>query len=331
MASMMVAHAGYERMGCFLMRKDPMPHVAGVEIPRLTHEEEIEYARRFREEEDEQAWGKLYCSYLLALRGRLLGLTKSEYLAEDIADMAMERAKGRVLRAEWDTRYRFYTLLCYLCSSILAEQRRKRPWTVTESDLPVAGDDSPSIENLPESMRNQSPQVIDMIEQQERRIQLLRIIFHCCAKPHQIITTGFVNLLDWKPAEIVEQLVPRKKLGELGDHLWPEYYLKLDPAMGKEEFLQDVCGSFYEKQDRMIGEVYREPEYERLRDHERSKVAEVAYSIFFPAPEPKDVETKKSQKNAAAISNWCMNVKLRARYLVEHGKICRDGQTVTTA
>lgn len=86
--------------------------------------------------------------------------------------------------------------------------------------------------------------------------KLLRIIFQCCAKPHQLIAFGFNKLLEWTPQEIVR---------ELSNDLLKELALRLKKDYGFQFYLcgEDVC--FYEERDKCL----YEDEEDRCRYKER--------------------------------------------------------------
>ena len=143
------------------------------------------------------------------------------------------------------------------------------------------------------------------------RLELLRLIFLCCAKPHQLLALGFIKLLEWRPREVVNELSDWP-LGQLSDKFCTDYYSCVAYFLDLEVFLHSHCSGLSEKASGSVREVYAEHEYEFLRGLAYTNVSEIPLKIFYgPVP-------------SKSLNDWCDKVRRRAGKAVENPIICRN-------
>jgi DNA-directed RNA polymerase specialized sigma24 family protein len=252
---------------------------------------------------DDEAWGILYNSFVLPVRGFIAGQIGAVEDAEDLAQECFIRAKKGLEEGLFDRQYRFYTFLRSIAVHLVQDYWRYRSKTETrlrdhagrEEDSPLAF--QPSFSPL-------------------ERLELLRLVFVCGAKLHQILMFCFVKLLEWRPREVVKERSD-SSLGSLTDEFLASYYAPLEQFLSRTTFYDTYCSALLDLVSAPVDEVYRELEYQSLRKETHSAVGRLILRQFFGC------------NPAANISDWCDRVRIRTRKLLSETNIgMNDAESV---
>jgi len=147
------------------------------------------------------------------------------------------------------------------------------------------------------------------------RLELLRLMFSCCAKPHMLLATGFVKLLEWRPREIVDELSDWN-LGRLSERFCLDYYQlsQVYYSIEQEEFLYLYCFGLLQKVQSHIPDVYPEPSFKFLQDLPYTFVKEIPFRTFY------------GKDPAKSIHDWSYKVKERTRKVILGDiLLCKEG------
>ncbi len=261
-------------------------------IDRLTKREQVHLAADAMNGTS-GAWGILYQSYRTSIVGYFKCRVGDHDLAEDLCEATFEYAKKGLMKGKYDMRYSFTTYLRNLAGFIY--QRHLHEGTRFKD---------------PEILRIQFPRsalAISSISNPERlnlRLRMLELLMKCGAKPHQILSVGFIKLLEWKPGEFVSEQSDRA-LGALAEQFFQDYFHTFGGLMN-EELLFWYFQPLFEGLKKTTREIYTESEYrKRLGDFWLELVWNIPFKIFFT----KDPES--------SMYNWCDKVKKQIRRLLE--------------
>lgn len=241
-------------------------------------------------EGDNEAWGTLYNSFILPVRGFIAGRTGTLEDAEDLAQECFMRARKGLDDNLFDRQYRFYTYLRGIANHLVQNHWRHR--SKMADHLLEHADREQKIQTYHQSS-------VEPFE----RLELLRLVFACGAKPHQILMFGFVKLLEWRPREIVREHSD-SSLGVLADELLASYYAPLERFLSKTTFYDTYCSPLLDVVELLVRETYVEHEYSTLSIDTDSIVGSISLRVFF------------GRDPAASISDWCDRVRTRTRKLI---------------
>jgi len=290
---------------------------------------------------DKDSFGELYRHFIMALRGFIAGRIGNIEDAKDVAQDCFIVAEKRVRECKYNPEYRFFTLLSTIAKRLIInywgrmakkldidieekeeekkERRRKkeekREKTVyRRREIPFAELADPSEEGkaleLVDIILRTPPEQIDEIV----RLELLRVVFLCCAKPHQVLAFGFIKLLEWRPREVADELSDWT-LGKLGEKFCEDCYAVWGFFLDRQKFDEYVSSSLHEKLDRLVEEVYREHPYGRVRkEFPGALVKDLPLGTFYGGREP-----------SADLSDWVWDVGVRTRNVVEGGSLRTEG------
>jgi DNA-directed RNA polymerase specialized sigma24 family protein len=238
----------------------------------------------------EGAWGTLYHSLVLPIRGFIASRVGSIDDAEDLAEECFIRARRSLSQGLFDRQYRLYTLLRSTALHLVQDYWRHR--VRAEERLPD--------HSIPEPhSRAHQRTFFEPLE----RLELLRLVFVCGAKPPQVLAFGFVKLLEWRPREMAQEH-RASSLRNLRDDFLACYYAPLEQFLSKRIFYSTYCSPLSEAVESPVREVYVEHEYCSLGANPDSTVGDLALEVFF------------GRDPAANISDWCDRVKTRTRKLI---------------
>jgi len=306
---------------------------------KLSPEEQRELAQRAKNC-DQEAWGRLYGSYRKSILGFFRGRIYDKSIAEDLCQDTFLLAYKNLRECKYDPTYSFSKYLQNIRSIILMRyysngetikvgegesencgekkkekkgegiQVKYRDPNEVQPPEPNA-DGSESYEDVLDrishhrSWEETPPQVKALI-----RLEVLRLTTICCAKPHQVISFDFIKLLEWRPKEVVKELSD-KKLRDLAENFVNDYLDTFKGFFNRErlcEYYSDLCL----KLERLVKEVYLEPEYEEriIKYFASTRVENLILKEFYGTnPE-------------ASLADWCYKVKERTRILLNEGIIC---------
>lgn len=139
--------------------------------------------------------------------------------------------------------------------------------------------------------------------------EMVNLIFLCGAKPHMLLVTAFVLFLEWKPAEIVDELGDLS-LGRLIKRFCEEYYYLVGVLYFDfdtiDECQTSLCGNLmrdiYEKD---MQQVYPAGAYPMLDRKSYRLVKDIPLKEFF------------GSKPAASVYDWNYKVKARVRDMIQ--------------
>ncbi|MBN1423254.1 hypothetical protein JXA88_01745 [Candidatus Fermentibacteria bacterium] len=250
---------------------------------------------------DPEAWGILYNAFLLPVRGFIAGRIGVTEDAEDLAQECFIRARRSLDQGLFDRQYRLYTLLRNVALHVVQDYWRHR----ARADSRLS-EQSHRIRSLAAETRS--------FHEPLERLELLRLVFVCGAKPHQILMFGFVKLLQWRPREIVKERA-ESSLMSLTDEFLESYYAPLEHYMSQRTFHSTFCAPLLAVMDSPAVEVYGEREYDDRGMSSELAVGSLALKVFFGG-DP-----------AANISDWCDRVRTCTRKLIAATNIETHGQS----
>ncbi len=287
----------------------------------LCRDEEIALTQRV-EGGDREAWGTLHQHFIAALTGFIAARIGNTEDAEDLAQECFLRARQTIERGSYNSAYRVYTFLRSIAVHVIAsywERRSVRAMAAsdTESTEELTSDESAAADPrfAPKEVSLEGREYLTNIPPDEigglERLELLRLIFLCCAKPHQLVAFGLMTILEWRPRELLAERADCS-LGELAREFFDGYHASLAPFISQERFQQAYCPPLVEKLRKPLADVYAEHEYaEVVANRGSTKVEDVPLKMFF------------GRDSSASLSDWCDKVKRRARKTVESGILCR--------
>jgi len=269
----------------------------------LSKEEQVKLALAAKDG-DNDAWGKLYSSFHKALLGFIAGKTGNIHDAEDLCQNIFMTARKNLMDGKYDPVYSFYSFLRNITSFAL-----KKYWegSTRETVRDFSSDDESETKDAAKSLPDPGRGPEAVLE----RLEMLRLMILCCAKPHQIIAVEFVKLLRWKPQEVVRELSNRT-LGYLSKKFFDDYLESFGGLIPKRNFYRYSSDQFIKILNR-TEDVYAEAEYtDKLEDYKRIKVRELTFQLFYTA------------KKEASLHDWCDKVKNRMRNALQKGILCRE-------
>jgi DNA-directed RNA polymerase specialized sigma24 family protein len=239
---------------------------------------------------DNEAWGTLYSSFVLPVRGFIAGRIGVIEDAEDLAQECFIRAQKSLEEGSFDRQFRFYTFLRSIAAHLVQDYWRHRS-RLTDHHRECSAEEQETDSDCGPSLDPYA------------RLELLRLVFSCGAKPHQILMFGFVRLLEWRPREIVTERADHS-LESLLDEFLSLYYVHLERFLSKKMFHGTYCSPILQVIDRPVQEIYVEHEYEAMSMPPATTVGRITLKTFF------------RRDPAASISDWCDRVKTRTRKLL---------------
>ena len=309
----------------------------------LTRELQIELCLKVQSERDQEAMERLCKAFWLAVVGRIAGRIPDKRNAEDYAQEVFVQACDDLTGSEYDGESTFYALLCRTIQRVLKEKKkgdektdrktRVKTKTFLSTDLTRPSDHGQTkdfMDSLPHPGTSQEPESDDEIAAEEDEIvwlELLRLLFLCCAKPHQVLAFGFTQLLEWTPRDFVERRSDAT-LEQLGDEFCKTYFETCNafydetcdvPFLGHDDFFDTTCSPLKAKLDSPVRTIYSEWPYRRLNP---GVVKERRFSEFYTA--------ECAVNREKCIHNWSHKVKLKARKVKKTGKICARKQSTLT-
>jgi DNA-directed RNA polymerase specialized sigma24 family protein len=272
----------------------------------LTTEQEIALTGKLMRDgdgADDEAWDALEAHFFIVIKGFFAGKTGDLWLAEELSEFAMARARRNIQKRKYDPeKGRLYTYLKGVVAAGVWMGYRQEGIEYIRKEKTAADlrnrygkedDDRDPIENVP----GESPDLDKIVDG-----ELHRLTFQVGGKPHQLIAFGFTKLLLWKPGKFVKEF-SYWVLDKLGDKFCCDYYETSYHFLDEGVFRNHYCCGLLEKLFQCVRDIYEESEYKRLESYFTWKVGEVALKPFF--------DTGRSPSES--VSDWCDKVKRRVQ------------------
>jgi DNA-directed RNA polymerase specialized sigma24 family protein len=306
-------------------------HDGAPEKSRLS-KEELGRLRRRAGAGDREAFGSLCEAYRKVITGRLTTRTGNPWTADEICQQTFEKLYMMFIKGTFDPTRAFYKYVSKTAHSVMNDHLQRQGKGPIGSQIQRASGDGENIlDRVPDNGPSPEESVIqsdlerslslDLLESRHRcRLELLRNLPVCCAKPHQITAFGYAKLLSIKPREVSGATISGRTLGHLTVDFFHSYLSTFDGKMSDElcSLLSEEFKSMMEsyrmtKLEKKTEEIYPEDEYNRIRqDFPDTKVAGLRLQEFY------------TRDREACISDWCYKVKNRARNLIREGILCES-------
>lgn len=297
-----------------------------VQPERLSPETQIALCLKVHFEDDEEAWERLCKSFWLAVVGCISARIPDKRNAMDYAQEVFIRAYRNLTYCPYDSKLTFYGLLYRIARNVLSERPRKiREYLATDlARFSDEGNEWDFMNTLVDPKTLEDPEPPGENGNGEDAVvwlEFFRLVLLCCAKPHQLLSFGFTQLLEWKPGRFVDKR-SSATLGDLGEEFFREYFDTCNafyeqesdqPFMDRHEFYRDYCYPLVEKLDGPVEAVYSEPSYRRLPP---GTVRERRFEEFYTAKCLTDPEK--------CLYNWSYKVKLKAQRTIAAQSVCAE-------
>jgi DNA-directed RNA polymerase specialized sigma24 family protein len=269
----------------------------------LPRHEQVLLAKKAKDG-DSNAWARLYESFYDAICGYLNGKIggNNKQKAEDLTQDTFILAFENLQKGKYNPYFSFYTFLKNIAYFIYLRYRDD----IKRDRRRISKKDISDLDYL--LINTWDPVTLTLY------LEKLRLIFSCCAKPHQILAFLYVKLLGWKTQDVVGDL-SIEKLGRLTEQFCDEFYAGFLGLVEKSQY--DSCFiPLYKKMEKSVREVYQEPEYKMvLERYLSSKVKGLFLKVFYSS------NPKISPENS--LYDWCYKVKERAKKAIEEGIFIR--------
>jgi RNA polymerase sigma factor (sigma-70 family) len=255
---------------------------------------------------DEKALQKLFEAFYDAIFGYIYGKIYNRADAEDLCNDTFKQAQKSLMECKYDPEYSFYTFLRGIAYFKILDYWGRRSEQHQETVTSPEEDEKPDITQLI-PFKGDSQYMIVF------RLEILRLMILCCAKPHKVVAAEFRLLLQWKPQQIVEELSD-KELGVLSRMFFEEYLLTFSGGI-RRETLYKYGSDQFKKIRKLTKVIYIEHEYtEKLEPYRENRVREIPLQVFY-TDDPEE-----------SIYYWLLDVKHRMRNALEKGVLCREDE-----
>jgi DNA-directed RNA polymerase specialized sigma24 family protein len=288
---------------------------------------------------DKMAWGRIYDQFFDAITGFINGWIRNEDDAKDIAQDTFIIAEKGIRECKYKPEYRFYTFLRVIAKRVILDHFKEVGKTVpvdTEEAEKETGERATGrrekgeetvyirretlISNLP-NLANEDeteeftdsklitpPKPPNEIE----KLETLHLTLLCCAKPHQVLVFGFIELLKWRPRE-VEDGLSDWTLGKITEQFFNDYYLYYQVSISRQAFYK-YCSPLFEKLKRPVEKGLPELEYEPIRRTFPGAILEkLRLRTFYGERKP-----------TLTLADWVYKIRPRVANAVETGRVCSD-------
>ncbi len=253
-----------------------------------------------------RAFEKLWCAYKDAVKGFISSYLCPHQRKNDLEDLVQNTCMEVLQRIyTYDPeRGSFYTWVCIWARIVLKryfdEKNQYMDSEVLMSELaaiaPEEGWEIEEVEAIPVAPTEQSliePNPEEIVERLEKFKRFLSIALPEGGEPHQLIAFGFIQLLEWTPQQIVEELADTP-LEELARRLEGDY-------VRTSQYLGDRVRKYFEP---LHQKMQRRLEGGKL-------VGETRLSDYW------------GERPTDNLSNWCYRVRQRTiQKMVERGLDC---------
>jgi hypothetical protein len=259
-------------------------------VEKLSKEEEYELIKRI-ENGDEAAKDELFKHFSQTVYGFFSARVYSPKDIKGLVDETFKVVENELKKRKFNPKYRFYTFLRNFAMLPV--------WRIYLKTMKLSGGEE-IYENTAYTEPDQDRHIV--------WLEMLRLLFLCGGKPHQIIAFCYCKLLEWKPVEMVNELSPFC-LEKLSGQFNNTYYERVCISVDYDYFITNYCMLFIEKLDKSVTIVYTESEYQSIQiEFESAMVKELLLRSFYTEMKP-----------TLAISNWTYRVEARLKKAVRDG------------